>query len=71
MEGILFDILVFQSPISVIAGLALLATAVGTILLVRMSDEERKGDVVFWAESPFTGVHETPAAEERKILRAA
>ena len=71
MEGILYDISLFESPVAVIAGLALLAVAVGSILLGRMADEEKKGNSIFWAESPYTDVSEPAPAEPRSIPRAA
>ena len=63
MEGILFDIEMFASPVTVLLGLVLLAIGVGGILLGYMADEEASGKEVFWAESPFTdiSVSETPA----------
>ncbi|NJD63185.1 MAG: hypothetical protein FIA93_10775 [Deltaproteobacteria bacterium] len=61
MEGILFDIEMFGSPIALLSGLALLAIAGCAILLGRMADKEAEGHEVFWAESPFTDVSEAPA----------
>jgi hypothetical protein len=60
MEGILFDIEAFASPVSVLLGLVLLAIGVCGILLGYMADEEASGKEIFWAESPFTDVSETP-----------
>jgi hypothetical protein len=72
MEGILFDIEMFTSPISVLAGLALLVIAAGVILLGHTADEEAKGRRVFWAESPFTDVSEVaPTEKYAEIPRAA
>ena len=72
MEGILFDIEMFTSPVTALLGLALLAIGVCGILLGYMADEEASGKAIFWAESPFTdvSVSETPAASVR-YLRAA
>ena len=58
MEGILFDIEMFGSPIALLSGLALLAIAGCAILLGRMADREAEGHPVFWAESPFTDLGE-------------
>jgi hypothetical protein len=70
MEGILFDIEMFSSPIALLSGLALLAIAGCVILLGRMADKEAEGNQVFWAESPFTDVSESPL-EVVKPARAA
>ena len=61
MEGILFEIEMFSSPIALLSGLALLAIAGCAILIGRMADEEAKGKKVFWGESPFTDEVEAPA----------
>lgn len=64
MEGILFDIEMFATPVTVLLGLALLAIGACGILLGYMADEETSGKEIFWAESPFTDVSEvseTPA----------
>jgi len=71
MEGILYDIELFSSPIAVLAGLALLAVAACVILLGRMADEEAKGKRVFWAESPTFDIGETAPVESVKYPRAA
>ena len=72
MEGILFDIEMFATPITALLGLVLLAIGACGILLGYMSDEEANGKAIFWAESPFTdvSVSETPA-EGVRYLRAA
>jgi hypothetical protein len=70
MEGILFDIEMFASPVTVLLGLVLLAIGVGGILLGYMADEEASGKEIFRAESPFTEVGEAPV-ESVKYLRAA
>ena len=72
MEGILFDIEMFTTPVTVLLGLVLLAIGACGILLGHMADEEASGKGIFWAESPFTdvGVSETPADNVR-YLRAA
>lgn len=56
MEGILFDIEAFASPVTVLSGLVLLAIGVYGMLLGYMADEEASGKEIFWAESPFTDV---------------
>jgi len=72
MEGILFDIGAFISPVNVLLGLVLFAIGAGGILLGYMADEEASGKRIFWAESPFTdvSVSETPV-ESVRYLRAA
>ncbi len=60
MEGILFDIEMFASPVTVLLGLALLAIGTCGILLGHMADEEASGKEIFRAESPFTDVREAP-----------
>ena len=72
MEGILFDIEAFASPITVLLGLVLLAIGVCGIFLGYLADEEASGKEIFWAESPFTdvGVSEAPV-ESVRYLRAA
>ena len=72
MEGILFDIEMFTTPITALLGLVLLAIGVYGILLGYMSDEEASGKAIFWAESPFTDVSVSEApAEGVRYLRAA
>ena len=72
MEGILFDIEMYSTPITVLLGVVLLAIGACGIVLGHMADEEASGKEVFWAESPFTDVSvgETPA-ESVRYLRAA
>ena len=65
MEGILFDIEAFASPINVILGLVLLAIGAFGIVLGYMADEEASGKDIFWAESPFTDVGEAHVEGER------
>ncbi len=71
MEGILFDIELFSSPVAALGGLALSVIAACGILLGNMADEESKGKPVFWAESPFTDIGEAAPAEGVKYPRAA
>jgi len=70
MEGILFDIEMFASPVTVLLGLVLLAIGACGILLGYMADEEASGKRIFWSESPFTDVGEAPV-ERVRYLRAA
>ena len=69
MEGILLDIEMFTSPVTVLLGLVLLAIGVCGIFLGYMADEEASGKRIFWAESPFTNVGEAPV--ERAMYRRA
>lgn len=71
MEGILFDIGMFSTPVTVLLGLVLLAIGACGILLGHMADEEASGKEVFWAESPFTDVSEAPTVEGIAYRRAA
>jgi hypothetical protein len=71
MEGILFDIELFSSPIAALCGLALAVIAACVILLGNMADEEYKGNPVFWAESPFTDIGEAAPVEGVKYPKAA
>ena len=72
MEGILFDIELFSTPISVLSGVVLLAIGACGILLGHMGDEETSGKHVFWAESPFTDVSESETpVESVRYLKAA
>jgi len=64
MEGILFDIETIGSPIAVLSGLALLAVAVSVVLFGYMSEEESKGNRLYWAEWPIPETGETAAEEE-------
>jgi hypothetical protein len=70
MEGILLDIEMFASPVTVLLGLVLLAIGACGILLGHMADEEASGKRIFWAESPFTDISEAPV-ESVRHLRAA
>jgi len=72
MEGILFDIEMFASPVTILLGLVLLAIGACGILLGHMGDEETSGKHVFWAESPFTDVSESETpVESVRYLKAA
>ena len=52
MEGILFDIEMFATPVTVLFGLALLAIGACGILLGHMADEEKSGKHVFLGGVP-------------------
>jgi hypothetical protein len=71
MEGILFDIEAFASPVSVLLGLVLLAIGACGIVLGYMADEEASGKEIFWAESPFTDVSVDEAPVESVTYRRA
>jgi hypothetical protein len=72
MEGILIGMESF-APVGVFfAGLILLALAATAILLGFTSEEESKGNRLFWAEWPLPGSEEpAPPAVEREYLKAA
>jgi hypothetical protein len=72
VEGILFDIEMFATPVTALLGLVLLAIGVCGIFLGYLADEEASGKEIFWAESPFTdvGVSKAPV-EGVRYLRAA
>lgn len=72
MEGILLDIEMFASPVTVLLGLVLLAIGACGILLGYMADEEASGKRIFWAESPFTDESAVETSVESvRYLRAA
>ena len=71
MEGILFDIEMFASPVTVLLGLVLLAIGSCGILLGYLADEEASGKEIFWAESPFTDVSISDAPVESVTYRRA
>jgi hypothetical protein len=72
MEGILFDIEMFSTPITVLLGVVLLAIGACGIVLGYMADEEASGKEIFWAESPFTDVSvDEPPVESVTYRRAA
>jgi hypothetical protein len=72
MEGILFEVEMFASPVTVLSGLALLAIGACGILLGYTAEEESKGNRLFWAEWPLPGSEEpTSPAVEREYAKAA
>ncbi len=70
MEGIVLSLEALTSPWSVIAGLSLLAVAVGGALFGYMSEEEMAGRRLYWAEWPIPGTGETSFEEETFRLAA-
>ncbi len=70
MEGILFDMTVFESVVAFLGGIALLATVAAAILLGYVAEKESRGERVFWAEWPIPG-SETHAPAETEELRMA
>ncbi|MHB1012282.1 MAG: hypothetical protein ACYC37_05180 [Desulfobacteria bacterium] len=70
MEGIALTTEFIGSVFAYLGGVALLAFVVSVILLGYMSEEERKGNRLFWAESPFTDISEA-TVEGVRYLRAA
>jgi len=71
MEGILFDIEMFSTPITVLLGVVLLAIGACGIVLGYMADLEASGKEIFWAESPFTDVSVDEAPVESVTYRRA
>jgi len=70
MEGIALATEFIGSVFAYLGGIALLAFVVSVILFGYMADEEAGGKRIFWAESPFTDISESPV-ESVKYLRAA
>lgn len=72
MEGIVLDAALFDSPVALLCGVAILAIAVAAILLGSVADAEAAGRRVFWAEWPLPEAeHEAPSPEAGRISRAA
>ena len=69
MEGIALATEFIGSVFAYLGGVALLAFVASTILFGYMSEEERKGNRLFWAEWPLPESEET--AEEEEYLLAA
>lgn len=73
MEGILID-MESLAPVGVsFAGLILLALVATAILLGYTSEEEKRGERLYWAEWPIPGTEETSetSVTEREYLKAA
>jgi hypothetical protein len=68
MEGIALATEFIGSIIAYLGGVALLAFVVSGILLGYTSEEESKGNRLFWAEWPLP---ETGEAEEEESIRLA
>ena len=68
MEGIALAAEFIGSVIAYLGGVALLAFVVSGILLGYTSEEESKGNRLFWAEWPLP---ETGEAEEEESIRLA
>jgi len=73
MEGILIE-LVSMSPVGVFLAMVILTVLVATaILLGYTSEEEKRGERLYWAEWPIPGTEETKETSfnEREYLKAA
>ena len=70
MEGIVLELEALVSPWAVLGGASLLAMGISMMLLGRISDEERAGHRLFWAEWPIPGGGEA-FYEEEELRRAA
>jgi hypothetical protein len=68
MEGIALATEFIGSVITYLGGVALLAFVVSGILFGYMSEEESRGNRLFWAEWPLP---ETGEAEEEEAIRLA
>lgn len=72
MEGILLEIEMLASPVTVLSGLVLLAIGTCGILLGYSAEEESKGNRLSWAEWPLPGSEEPSSpAVEREYAKAA
>lgn len=72
MEGILIGMESFTSIGVFFAGLIVVALVATAILLGYATEEERKGNRLFWAEWPLPGTEEPVSpAIEREYLKAA
>jgi len=70
MEGIILELETLVSPWAIVGGVSLLSIGVALILLGYVSDEEKGGRRMFWAEWPIPGTEKTPS-EERSLRLAA
>ena len=71
MEGIYYDMMVFESVVAFLGGIALLAIVAATILLGYVAEKEGRGERVFWAEWPIPeGEGSGPAGAETTRLAA-
>ncbi len=71
MEGILFDTTVFESVVTFLGGIALLAIVAGVILLGSVAEKEARGERVFWAEWPIPEGETYGPAGMETLRRAA
>ncbi len=71
MEGILFDTTVFESVVTFLGGIALLAIVAGVILLGYVSEKEARGERVFWAEWPIPESETHAPAGTEELRKAA
>ena len=67
MEGIALATESIGSVFAYLGGVALLAFVASVILFGYMSEEERKGNRLFWAEWPLPEAGETAEGEEIRL----
>jgi hypothetical protein len=67
MEGIILGIEALASPWSVIGGVSLLAVVIGVVMFGYMSEVEKAGRQLYWAEWPIPGSEVSPSKEELRL----
>ena len=67
MEGIALTTEFIGSVFAYLGGVALLAFVVSVVLFGYMTEEERMGNRLFWAEWPLPEANETAAEEEIRL----
>jgi hypothetical protein len=67
MEGITLGTEFIGSIFAYLGGVALLAFVVSVVLFGYMSEEESRGNRLFWAEWPLPEAGETKAEEEIRL----
>jgi hypothetical protein len=67
MEGIALGTEFIGSIFAYLGGVALLAFVVSVVLFGYMSEEESRGNRLFWAEWPIPETGETAAEEEIRL----
>jgi len=67
MEGIALTTEFIGSVFAYLGGVVLLAFVVSAVLFGYMSEEESKGNRLFWAEWPIPEAGETAAEEEIRL----
>jgi hypothetical protein len=67
MEGIILGLEAMASQLSVIGGVSLLAVVIGVVLLGYMSEEEKAGRRLYWAEWPIPGSEVSSRKEELRL----